>query len=123
MDKKYICSLIEAEKNKIKNRIFKLEQKYIDGSISNDEGNELDILKDYFNDFKIFDDVLQLIDDDYFSSLDNLIQDLRDEINRCDIPGERIGTDNDDVQVYTLTKSNYNRIINLDTILFCIEFI
>lgn len=119
MGKKYICSLIEAEMEELKNRIFELEQKDINKSLSNIEANELGCLKDYY-DFKIFDDVLQLIHDDYFSSLDNLQHYLRVEIDKCDIPEERSGADNDDIQVYTIEKSNYNRIINLDTILFCI---
>jgi hypothetical protein len=123
MDKKYICSLIEEEKEKRVNRIFVLEKREIDKSLSGNEANELACLKDYYDDFKIFDDILQLIQEDNFSNVDELIYYLRDEINRCDIPEERVGTDNDDVQVYTLKESNFNRIICLDTILFCIEFI
>ena len=122
MDKKYICSLIEAEMEKLKSRIVTLEQKDIHKSLSNIEAIEIDYLKDYY-DFKIFDDVLQLIYTDYFSSLANLVEYLRVEINKCDIPEESSGTDNEDVHIYSLSKSNYNRIINLDTIKFCIEFI
>ncbi len=122
MDKKYICTLIEAKMEELKSRILELEQRDINNSLSGNEANELACLKDYY-DFKIFNDILQLINDDHFSSLENLQHYLIDEINKYDIPEERSGTDNDDVQVYTLTKSNYNRIINLETIHFCIEFI
>ena len=122
MDKKYICSLIEAEKEGKESRIFSLEKKEINESLSNLEANELSIIKEYY-DFKIFDDVLKLIQKDNFSNLDDLIHYLRVEIDRCDIPEERSGNDNDDIQVYTIESSNYYRIINLDTILYCIEFI
>ena len=117
MDKKYICSLIEGEKEKIKNRILILEKKEINESLSNLEGNELACLKDYY-DFKIFDDVLQLIHDDYFSTLNDLKHYLRVEIDQCDIPEDRSGADNDDIQVYTIEESNYYRIINLQ----CLKF-
>ena len=122
MDKKYICSLIETKMEELKSRILELEQRDINNSLSGNEANELACLKDYYN-FEIFDNILQLIKNDHFSSLDNLRDYLRDEIIRCDIPEERVGADNDDVQVYTLKESNFNRIICLDTILFCIEFI
>ncbi|MDA3938399.1 MAG: hypothetical protein PF693_03690 [Spirochaetia bacterium] len=122
MDKKYICSLIGTEKEKIKSRILELEKLEIEESLNGLEAIELGALKDYY-DFTIFDNVLQQINDGHFSSLDDLRQSLRDEINRCDIPEKNSGADNDDIQVYTIEESNYYRIINLDTILFCIEFI
>ncbi len=122
MDKKYIYSLIKAEKDKRVNRIISLEKRDDYNSLSSLEANELACLKDYY-DFEIFDNILKLIKDDHFSSLDNLRDYLRDEMERCDIPEKRVGADSEDVQVYTIGESNYNRIINLDTILYCIEFI
>ncbi len=122
MDKKYIYSLIKAEKDKRVNRIISLEKRDDYNSLSSLEANELACLKDYY-DFEIFDNILKLIKDDHFSSLDNLRDYLRDEMDRCDIPDEKVGADSEDVQVYTIGESNYNRIINLDTILYCIEFI
>ena len=120
MDKKYICSVIIKEMDKLKKRISELEQK--GHSISNQDATELDVLKEYYN-FNIFEDVLQLIRDDTFSSLENLHRYLRDEIDKCDVPEDRSETDEDDIQVYTLTDSNSKRLMNLDSILFSIEFI
>jgi hypothetical protein len=71
MRREEIIADIEARRREIRGRIEAPPEKDRLGTITGDEGNELDIMKDH-KDFTVFDEVIELIRRGHFATLQEL---------------------------------------------------
>ena len=120
MKRQELIDAIEARRQEIRQHIEELKEKDRLGTITGNEGNELDVTKDNM-DFSVFDEIIELIYHGRFWTLQELLEYLQREIAIVPPESAEEGQSSGNIGIETYSRRAFARILTLDEIVWLIE--